>query len=202
MNRDFRHQLKSALSLDLGYSIRFSLQEAKPSAVLVLWGQERSGESPSVLLTQRTETVKTHRGQIAFPGGMCDPEDLLAQGEYSTALRETREEVGIPESQIEILGKLPELWTPSGFKITPVVGWLLGRPSELKIEVNPSEIAEAFWVSRAQLESPGVYRTEAHRMGQISYPIHVYLLEKYRVWGATGAMLWNLLQRVSRADGG
>src|SRR5690606_37959288 len=109
-------------------------------------------EGPGLLLTRRTEAVNHHKGQIAFPGGSCDPADYAQndrKAEIEAALRETQEEVGVSPNQVEILGMLPDVVTPSGFEITPVVGW--ASDANLVLHPNPSEIEEIFWVSLSTL---------------------------------------------------
>src|SRR5690242_4689117 len=103
----FEEKLASALTIDLPYEdqSRREFNAQFPSAVLVLIGHLTQENTRSLLYIQRTETVETHKGQAAFPGGISEPED---QGEDAkTALRETQEEVGISPDSITVLGKLP-----------------------------------------------------------------------------------------------
>jgi 8-oxo-dGTP pyrophosphatase MutT (NUDIX family) len=183
--------LKQALILELPYPERIFLP-GKKAAVLLLIGADEKGE-PSLLMTQRTETVETHKGQMALPGGTVDPGEDVIQA----ALRETEEEVGIPTSEIEVLGRLPELSTPTGFQITPVVGVLRNSTASVIMTISAHEIAEAFWIPLAVLRHPETYRSEMLRVGGLSYPIHVYQVNRYRIWGATGSMIKNLLDRLA-----
>ena len=91
--------------------------EARPAAVLVPLLQAE-GEW-RLLLTQRTHTVESHKGQVAFPGGRVDPED---ESRVATALRETEEEIGLPRDRVRVLGQLDELLTVTQYRVTPVVG--------------------------------------------------------------------------------
>lgn len=102
-NKDFQTQLKAALQLDLPYPERMPLVQGIPAAVLALFGS-KNGEEPELLMTQRTETVEKHKGQMAFPGGMAEP----GEDHVQTALRETEEELGHPSLSSFCF------WSPSG----------------------------------------------------------------------------------------
>src|SRR5689334_21689123 len=102
---------------DLEKQTEAARQVLKPAAVLLLVVNQ---PRPTVLLTQRTTHLSAHAGQIAFPGGSCDAEDCTPE---RTALREAKEEVGIAPERIQLLGRLPEYRTVTGFEVTPVVGW-------------------------------------------------------------------------------
>lgn len=187
-------RLRSALDLKHDYDARAKLESGIRAGVLVLIAPGESGHS--ILLTRRTDHVETHKGQIAFPGGVYEPADEEEEGLITTALRETEEEVGIPRAEIQVLGTLPELPTITGFSVTPVVG-LLNKPfSELPLKVNDWEIAEAFWVPLSVLQDPQTYVQEMFPVGAMRYPIHVYNVGSHRVWGVTGAILKNLLDRL------
>ncbi|MEN9722998.1 MAG: hypothetical protein RJB38_984 [Pseudomonadota bacterium] len=194
---EFKERLRHACAFEHPYSAgRGLLSSGRPASVLMLWGlSSRLGEGfePHVLLVKRSETVGTHQGQMAFPGGARDASDHSVE---HTALREAHEEVGILEDQIEILGTLPVLWTPTGFQITPVLGWVREPFEDLDLRVDGHELSQALWVSRSRLLA--TYRRESRQWGAIRYPTEVFLEEPYRVWGATGAILKNLLERLER----
>ena len=121
----FEQRLVGALSLDIPHEHRGRpdsplLATSREAAVMVLFANSERGLS--VLLTRRSEDVETHKGQMAFPGGSCDPEDERSL--ETTALRETEEEVGIPRALVRTLGRLPELVTTTGFRVTPVIALL------------------------------------------------------------------------------
>jgi 8-oxo-dGTP pyrophosphatase MutT (NUDIX family) len=193
----FVEKLRSALALELPHEEsrrHVARPGATPASVLVLFAEssEAPGD-PAVLLSVRTQTVETHKGQIAFPGGMSDQEDESA---IITALRETEEEVGIPRSDIEVLGQLPELATGTGFLITPIVAVSRKTKEELRLRPNPDEIDETFWAPLSYLLEPSTYRKEVFEVGGARYPIHVYPVGPHRVWGATAAIIKNLLDRI------
>lgn len=206
---EFVSALKAALSLEQGYADRLDRpayasrpgsSEARAAVLAVFgWSPKTGPENPSgisLLLTRRTETVESHKGQMAFPGGKCEPEEL-EQGRFSdTALRETEEEVGIHPSDVEILGELPGLSTATGFWVAPFVG-ILKRPLEqVTLKLNAGEIAELVWVPWSVLTHPATYRQETFERGAIRFLTHVYQVGEHRIWGATGAIIKNLLDRL------
>lgn len=208
--REFRQKLEEALALDhrylspeleraakgllsiLGHPLKEPLKRA---SVLVLWGFSKTGEA-ALLYTKRTEGVETHKGQMAFPGGYCEPSDH--ETPFLTALRETEEEVGILHDEVQVIGELPSLPTVSGFLIQPVVGMLKGPIEQVRFKLSRDEIAEAFWVPWPLLTDPTTYRLEIQPIQGQRFPIHVYQVKHYRIWGATGAITKNLLDRLEQ----
>ncbi|WP_367068085.1 CoA pyrophosphatase [Oryzisolibacter sp. LB2S] len=146
-------------------------------------------ERPTVLLTERTAHLSTHKGQVAFPGGRSDPEDRDAA---ATALREAHEEVGLDASRIEVLGSLPMYVTGSSFIVTPVVA--LVRPGFV-LRPNPDEVADVFEVPLDFLMNPAHHERHAlHWQGLrrewFAMPYQDGERQRY-IWGATAAMLRN-----------
>lgn len=194
-DRRFLDKLLSALQSDVPYPERVPVKQGIPAAVLMLFGKNSDGEI-SLLVTKRTETVQTHKGHMAFPGGHSEPYEIeQPESAVLTALRETEEEVGVPRNRIKILGQLPGLWTITGFWITPVIGWLTSPIRDVEIALDSHEIAEVIWVPLSVLRDEQVYRKEFMRVGDINFPIHVFQVGEYRIWGATGVMIKNLLDR-------
>jgi 8-oxo-dGTP pyrophosphatase MutT (NUDIX family) len=159
-------------------------QGLTPAAVLVTIVY-RGGE-PAFLLTRRTDEVETHKGQISFPGGIVDPAD---DSFVATALREAEEELGIRRRDVDILGILDDLATPTGFVITPVVG-LLRRDPELRI--NPHEVAEVFHVPLAFFSNEGNGRAELLDAHQGRREVWFYDYGGHTIWGATAAIIRSL----------
>ncbi|MGY6502786.1 MAG: NUDIX hydrolase [Acidimicrobiales bacterium] len=162
----------------------------RASAVLALLADDDGG--PHVLLTRRSWDLRSHRGEVSFPGGRHEPEDpdLTA-----TALRETEEEVGIDPSSVEIIGRLDELATVSSRSvIVPFVGVVTGRPA---LRLDPREVAAARYVSLVELLSDGVYHEEIWRRDGIERPLWFFELHGDTVWGATASMLRQLLCLVT-----
>lgn len=161
----------------------------RPAAVLVALFDE-SGEA-HVLLTRRAATMRSHRHQVAFPGGRLDP----GEGPDDAALREAHEEVGIEPATVELLGPLPSLATFSGLSaITPLVAALPGRPT---LHPNPAEVERAFTVPLAELVTDGCHWEEQWPFpdGRLR-PVHFFDLPEDLVWGATARILVALLCQV------
>jgi 8-oxo-dGTP pyrophosphatase MutT (NUDIX family) len=146
----------------------------------------------TVLLTQRTEHLHDHPGQISFPGGRAELEDADA---IATALREAEEEVGLHARHIDVLGSLPTYTTGTGFIVTPVVA-LIEPP--FTIAPDPFEVAEVFEVPLAFLMSPANHRRHGVEVNGVrreflSMPWQSahHEARRYFIWGATAAMLRN-----------
>ncbi len=117
----------------------------REGAVLILFGEGPSG--PDLLLTERAHDMRSHPGQVSFPGGSTDPGDASPA---ATALREAEEETGLDPSGVEVLATLPVLWLPpSNFSVTPVVGWWR-TPSEVRV-VDPAEVHAVYRVPVEEL---------------------------------------------------
>lgn len=156
----------------------------------VLVGLIERGSALTVLLTQRTDHLSTHAGQVSFPGGRIESYDA---GPSAAALRETFEEVGIEPRWIEPLGYLDPLETITNFRVVPLVARLLPG---FQVRPDGNEVAEVF-------EAPlSVFLDERHaRIREIEFrgrmrTIHEFDVEGRRVWGATAAMLINLRTRL------
>jgi 8-oxo-dGTP pyrophosphatase MutT (NUDIX family) len=162
--------------------------ERQPAHAAVLLGLVMRDE-PMVLLTQRTEHLSTHSGQVAFAGGKCDPQDADAA---ATALREAYEEVGLEAVHVQVLGCLPEYVTGSAFFVTPVVALI--TPTHT-LTPNPHEVKEAFEVPLSFLMNPAHHRWhsfefEGVQRQWLSMPYQDGPHERF-IWGATAGMLRN-----------
>ncbi|WP_252181198.1 CoA pyrophosphatase [Azospirillum sp. B4] len=143
-------------------------------------------EGVSVLLTQRTAHLAAHGGQISFPGGRVEPEDTDA---VATALRETEEEVGLPPTQVEVVGRLDTYHTRTGFRVVPVVG-LVHPPFFL--QPDPSEVQEVFEVPLAFILDPGSRQRQSREFKGALRHFWVFPYNERYIWGATAGMLVNL----------
>ncbi|PKO84409.1 MAG: CoA pyrophosphatase [Betaproteobacteria bacterium HGW-Betaproteobacteria-11] len=167
-------------------------RERIPAAVLVPIVLRASG--PTLLFTRRTTHLRDHAGQISFPGGRCEAGDATPE---QTALREAREEVGIDPDQVELLGRLPEYRTVTGFVITPVVG-LVTPP--LNLRIDDFEVAEVFESPlgflldrKNHLRHSLEFEGEQREFWAIPWQDHY-------IWGATAGMLVSLCHAVFNGE--
>ncbi len=165
----------------------FSLPELRRAAVLVPI-IHRDGE-PRLCFTLRSKALRSHSGQVSFPGGRAE------EGEASsavTAVREAEEEIGLDPASVRVLGLLGDMPTPTGYTITPVVGFVDPAPTSYRPQV--AEVAEVFEVAVARLAAPGarVPLGRMERFGKV-FEIGSYNLDGHNIWGATAHMVDELL---------
>lgn len=160
----------------------------KDAAVLVPVVDD--GDEAKVILTQRTSTLRKHSGQIAFPGGAIDPEDVSPE---QAALREAEEEIGLDRSFVEPLSRLPTYYAATGFRITPVLS-LVRRGFELK--PNPSEVDDVFEVPLSFLMDEANHQRGSRVWD--GHERHFYLMpyEERNIWGITAGILRTLYERL------
>lgn len=159
----------------------------RQSAVLVLFGD--GDEGPDLLLIQRSSTMTSHAGQPAFPGGAVDDTDADV---VAAALREAEEETGLDPSGVEVFATLPELYLPpSGFVVTPVLGWWR-EPSPVGV-VDPGEVERVVRVPLTELLDPANRVSVRHPSGYVGPAFDVRGL---LVWGFTAGLLSRLFALV------
>jgi len=147
-----------------------------------------------LLLTRRTDTVEHHKGQISFPGGAADGDEDLRQ----TVLREVLEEVGIPETQVEILGRLPDVdVVVSSYRVTPFVGIV---PHPFPLAPNPHEIVELVRVPLAVFRDPANLRLEERERAGRRYRVYVYAYGDHMIWGATAQIVKHLVDLLAAPE--
>jgi 8-oxo-dGTP pyrophosphatase MutT (NUDIX family) len=161
---------------------------ARPSAVLVLLTD--AGDGPEVLLTRRSWEMRSHRGEVSFPGGRMDPGETA----LDTALREANEEVGLDPTLVTVHGELEHLHTAvTRSYIVPKVGTVRER---LDLRAQTSEVERVLWVPLADLTRDGAYRSEHWGEPPIDRTLHFFELDDETVWGATARIIVDLLVRA------
>ena len=167
---------------------RFPTAFDPPTPASVLVPIVARDEGPVMLLTKRTDHLHDHPGQVSFPGGRQDEGDASA---VETALREAEEEVGLHRRHVDVIGRLPEYVTGSGYNITPIVS-IVQPPFSLQPE--PFEVADVFEVPLLHLMDPANHRilTADFPRGLGRRSFYAIPYDKYLIWGATAGMLRNL----------
>lgn len=146
---------------------------------------------PGVILTQRPDWLRSHAGQVAFPGGKVDENDADA---IAAALREANEELSIPPSSVHVIGMADTYFSGSGYRIEPVVGII---PPDLSLRANPEEVEDWFEVPLAFLLNPAnAIRKEALWNGQQRSYYDIQWGER-RIWGVTAGIIANLARRLT-----
>lgn len=173
---------------DMEFLTPEDLDLIRPAAVLIGVIPRKSG--PTALLTLRPDTMATHAGQVAFPGGKIDPVDV---DEVAAALREAEEEVGVRPSDVDVLGRGAPYVTGTRFRITPVVGLL---PSDFEPTPDPTEVADVFEtpldflmnIANHQVGS-AVYRGKERKFYEMPHG-------GFRIWGVTAGIIRKLYHTV------
>jgi 8-oxo-dGTP pyrophosphatase MutT (NUDIX family) len=182
--------VRGDLDLDPELWERAGVKATRPAAVLV---PVVARPEPTVLLTLRTSDLPSHAGQIAFPGGKIEPDDVTP---LAAAMREGEEEIGLDHRLIDPIGYLDLYLTFSGFRILPV---LVRVEPDFALTINPSEVAEAFEVPLPFLMEPA---NHTHRSRPWRNIEREYLEMPYGdrfIWGITAGILRNLYERIYRA---
>jgi 8-oxo-dGTP pyrophosphatase MutT (NUDIX family) len=162
--------------------------ELRHAAVLVPIVARADGLT--VLLTRRTDGLRSHASQISFPGGRMEATDATPE---ETALREAEEEIGLPRARVELVGRLPWRETGTGFGVVPVVG-VLEPP--FTIAADPTEVAEVFEAPLAFLVDPANRRFETRISGGLERRFYAIPYRDYYIWGLTARLLVNLAERL------
>ncbi|TCL74738.1 CoA pyrophosphatase [Rhizobium sp. BK251] len=148
------------------------------------------GEEASVIFTTRTSTLRKHSGQIAFPGGAIDPGDISPE---MAALRETEEEIGLGGAYVETVGRLPNYFAATGFRITPVLG-VVRRGFEL--QPNPDEVEDVFEVPLSFLMDPDHHGRDSRIWEGIERHFYRIPYGTHMIWGITAGIVRTLYERL------
>jgi 8-oxo-dGTP pyrophosphatase MutT (NUDIX family) len=172
--------------------------ELRPAAVLlpiVARGPEDAAHL-TMLFTRRAAHLKEHSGQVSFPGGRVAQHDATPE---ATALREAREEIGLDPGRVELLGRMPEYHTRTGFRITPVVGIVM-PPFELQPDAG--EVEEIFEVPLAFLLDPANHQRQSREwQGELRW-FFAMPYERHYIWGATAGIVVNLARQLAHGSSG
>jgi 8-oxo-dGTP pyrophosphatase MutT (NUDIX family) len=166
-------------------------EAAALTAAAVLVPIVRREPELTVIFTQRTTHLKAHSGQVSFPGGRAEPHDPTPE---FTALREAQEEIGLPMERVEVLARMPDYLTRTGFRVTPVVG-LLEPPFELI--PDPREVQEVFEVPLAFLLDARNHQRRTRELQGRMVGYYVMEFGGRAIWGATAGMLVNLSRHLA-----
>ena len=167
------------------------VQIENPVEAAVLFPIVLRENGTTVLLTQRTEHLRDHAGQISFPGGRAETRDLSPT---HTALREAEEEIGLSSAHVEVVGTLPEYLTVTGYRITPVVAFLT---PPFSLRPDPSEVAEVFEVPFAFLMNPENHQRRSREVQGKTRYFFAMPYGRHFIWGATAGIIVSLARALA-----
>jgi 8-oxo-dGTP pyrophosphatase MutT (NUDIX family) len=165
----------------------------RPAAVLAPF--VRVDDAWHLLFTKRTEDLEHHKGQVSFPGGSLEEFEPVE----AAALRETFEEIGIPAHAVTVLGYLNDIWTPSGYIITPVAGIIHSLDH---LAVNPGEVSRVFTVPLSYFLIDSNAEVRNISLHGITRKVHFYEHDGETIWGATAMILRDLVDRLQKTHSG
>ena len=149
--------------------------------------------APSLLLTKRTSHLKKHAGQVSFPGGRIDPDDAHPE---AASLREAEEEIALDPSRVDIIGRMDDYLTGTGYRITPVIGLL---PPGLAYRPSPDEVEEVFEFPLSRLMDPDAPRRQKQHVRGEWREYWVWPHADHFIWGATAAIMHDLAGKLRSA---
>jgi 8-oxo-dGTP pyrophosphatase MutT (NUDIX family) len=167
---------------------RIVRSDMRRAAVLIPVIDHAAGAT--VLLTQRPTTMRSHGGEIAFPGGRIDPEDASPE---AAALREAEEEVGLTADRVDVVGRLPDYVAGLGYRVSPVLGVV--RPG-FRLTLNPEEVDSAFEVPLGFLMDPGNHRRQSRSWSGVQRHFYEMPFGDHYIWGMTAGVIRLLYERL------
>jgi len=148
------------------------------------------GAEASVILTKRAETLASHTGQVAFPGGRIDATDASPE---DAALREAQEEIGLDRGHVEVIARMPDYKSGSGYRIAPVLG--IVKPG-FTLTLNPDEVDAVFEVPLRFLMDPANHATESREFNKQLWTYYDMPYGERRIWGVTAGIIRTLYERL------
>ena len=180
-----------AAPFDPGFQRYFHPPERQVTPAAVLVPLINRADGVTVMLTQRTAHLNDHAGQISFPGGRVDETD---PDRVFTALREAEEETGLARDAVQIIGLLPDYDIPTGFRVTPVVGWI---EPPVSFAPDPFEVAEVFEVPLAHFLDPANHQRHSDEANGRRRNYYSMPYQQRYIWGATAGMLHSLYRALA-----
>ena len=168
---------------------QLNIADQKPAAVLLAVSDDK--DNAQIILTQRSMNLSTHQGQVAFPGGKCDEEDV---DDAATALREAHEEVALLPSSVKVVGKMGQVYSRHGFVVTPVVG-VVDAAVLSDLKANPDELDHVFCVPL------DFFLNDTPQMRQVEmlpgyYQVPTFQYGEFTIWGMTAFVLAEFFNHV------
>ena len=191
-----RRRFASAAALEPVYGdegVRPERASLTPASVLIpiVARDPAAGTGLTVIFTQRAAHLKDHSGQVSFPGGRVAAGDPSAE---ATALRETREEIGLDSARVEVIGRMSDYHTRTGYRVTPVIG-IVTPPFELRADAN--EVEEIFEVPLAFLMDPANHQRRSREWQGAQRWFFAIPYQRHYIWGVTAGMLVNLSRQLA-----
>ena len=165
----------------------------RKASVLIPIPRHKPGKNSEIVLTVRSKNLSSHPGQISLPGGS---EEAIDSDVVATALRESEEEIGLAPGDVEVIGRLGDMALPSGFQITPIVGLI---EPDLEYAPCPIEVAEIFHAPLSLLMNPDSYQSTSMAYDNQSRKVLELQFKRFRIWGATAAILYHLAQMIENS---
>lgn len=149
---------------------------------------------PYFVLTERSKQLSSHPGEVCFPGGKRDQEDISI---VDTALREAEEEIGLPPENVEVWGMLDQQLSKHGLKVTTIVGWI---HQETKFSVNRDELEHLFYVPFSFFLDSKNHRYGFSEWKGENYRVHHFQYQEFDIWGLTALLIMDFLNITLQAN--